>query len=609
MKHGTKPPIWLYAAILLTACFALIALSYRFRVEQKNKAAGLAIEFQAARDAAAGEKTRIEDFLSEAKRHGLFAVCLSEELFTELVQSGRLRFTGRNIVEGSPADLEQLAVGLRSRFGQESFLKSEGHIEIFVAPEELATLSVGINTEDAKAARNAGLVVIARHGNAPGAKPDYVRSMLSRSRKLGATIYLPEGDQVLGQRTLVNETALTLAKLGMSYAAPEFVKISGDATLAKKSEQRLIRLHSIQAVEADRMAPAEIRERFARAFRERNIRLLLLRPLSLASDSPTQSLLNAIDLVKNGVESEGGRASQPRPFLDPQVPAVLLVLLSLAVGVVSFWVGTSLVSSVPFRVAGAAVILGLVIASFTPIARLYLATLAAMAFPIAAYLVVLSKERVKVFNDYLSMSAISIVGGLAVAGLLSELPYMVRNEQFFAVKLAHFAPILILAVLLLKRWSLLATVGHSSVTWIAAGVSALILGGMVFMFARTGNDNPAAVSDIELRLRNVLDTILFARPRTKEFLIGNPALWLGLSCLARARVLDPSRALQGWAVLFLTIGAIGQTSMVNTFCHIHSPLDLSVSRVVMGLLLGGIIGALLWAALRSNWRPHPIVES
>jgi hypothetical protein len=121
------------------------------------------------------------------------------------------------------------------------------------------------------------------------------------------------------------------------------------------------------------------------------------------------------------------------------------------------------------------------------------------------------------------------------------------------------------------------------------------------MFLRTGNDNPAIVSDLEVRLRSLLEQILFVRPRTKEILIGHPAMIVGLALMLRAAAFtSQGRAapFAGWAILALTIGAIGQTSIVNTMCHLHTPLTVGLTRIGVGLVLGGILGGLLWAILR-----------
>jgi hypothetical protein len=49
----------------------------------------------------------------------------------------------------------------------------------------------------------------------------------------------------------------------------------------------------------------------------------------------------------------------------------------------------------------------------------------------------------------------------------------------------------------------------------------------------------------------------------------------------------------------LLIGAIGQTSIVNTLCHLHTPVEVSLIRILIGLILGGILGSAAWALL--NW--------
>jgi hypothetical protein len=57
-------------------------------------------------------------------------------------------------------------------------------------------------------------------------------------------------------------------------------------------------------------------------------------------------------------------------------------------------------------------------------------------------------------------------------------------------------------------------------------------------------------------------------------------------------------AIKGWAVLALMVGAIALTSVVNTMCHLHTPLDVGLIRIGVGFVLGGIIGGVAWAVLR-----------
>ena len=116
----------------------------------------------------------------------------------------------------------------------------------------------------------------------------------------------------------------------------------------------------------------------------------------------------------------------------------------------------------------------------------------------------------------------------------------------------------------------------------------------------TGNSNPAAVSPLELKLRNLLDRDLYVRPRTKSFLIGLPGLWIALMLLDRWRKADSAQqaAWGGWVALAIVVGMISQTDIVNTFCHIHTPVMLSIERIGVELVIGAVLGTLFWGCGR-----------
>ena len=135
------------------------------------------------------------------------------------------------------------------------------------------------------------------------------------------------------------------------------------------------------------------------------------------------------------------------------------------------------------------------------------------------------------------------------------------------------------------------------VKWGEMLIGVLILAALAIMLMRAGNDSPADVSALELKIRNLLDRFLPERPRTKEFLIGHPAFVLALGTLYRGeRRLLP--------VLGLLI-AIGQASVLNTFSHSHTPIAVSLMRVITGMAVGGIIGlATLWIYAALTFRKN-----
>ena len=114
-----------------------------------------------------------------------------------------------------------------------------------------------------------------------------------------------------------------------------------------------------------------------------------------------------------------------------------------------------------------------------------------------------------------------------------------------------------------------------------AGIVVVGLGAL--MIVRSGNDSDVSPSAFQLSLRHVLTHVLSVRPRFKEFLVGVPCLMPPPALLARHR-----RAV-GW-LLALGIG-VGIGDVIDTFSHLHTPIEISVLRVVIGLIVGGVIGA------------------
>jgi hypothetical protein len=207
---------------------------------------------------------------------------------------------------------------------------------------------------------------------------------------------------------------------------------------------------------------------------------------------------------------------------------------------------------------------------------------------------------------FLVACAITGAGSAAVVGLLADRLFLIKADVFAGIKVAELVPIVLVA--LVYGMGLRATPERSFPTavndaknrlvdlasepirfWqVAVAVAALAV--LAFLVARSGNDPGVGVSPFELKIRAILDRLLYARPRFKEFLIGHPALMLGLSFAAEGR--------RKWALPLLVVGAIGQESLLNTFCHLHTPLLVGVWRTVLGIVIGVVLGFLLYLFLR-----------
>jgi hypothetical protein len=142
------------------------------------------------------------------------------------------------------------------------------------------------------------------------------------------------------------------------------------------------------------------------------------------------------------------------------------------------------------------------------------------------------------------------------------------------------------------------------VRWSTLLLTFLVLLALGLMLVRSGNDSPASVSGFELKLRSLLDQILIVRPRSKEFLFGHPLLLISLSLFALRNSLfnESMRENVGaWAAGLLTLSVVGQVGIVNTFCHLHTPLFVSSLRVLIGILLGAAIGIVVTWVLKQTF--------
>jgi hypothetical protein len=121
------------------------------------------------------------------------------------------------------------------------------------------------------------------------------------------------------------------------------------------------------------------------------------------------------------------------------------------------------------------------------------------------------------------------------------------------------------------------------------------LGG--FYLLRSGNTG--FTLPFENDIRNILDTIFIARPRFKEFLIGNPILlsllYFVYLKINSSNVID-NRVFRIIQFLFV-FSFITFNDIIDTFLHIHSFVIYGVIRTITAALLGLIVFYILFLIL------------
>ncbi len=507
--------------------------------------------------------------------------------------------------------------------------------------DEVADIGLGLAAGKVQFIRRNGLRVVARmHGSPVLNEKSLAASVEQVARVLGQRgvswempantvvaqpetqrgIVIFDGDTIPGYRALIPDLAQQLSQLGLVYGAVEFNKQKGDAALGKTLDGQLVRVHSISREELATLVPAEAVGRFGLAVKDRNIRVLYARiPPVVGKTSRIESAMSYITAIKKEMEKGGFTVSetkQAHPFARLNLPPIALAMLFAGAGAALFlWIVSVLPAEWPRPwVTVGLVLLALgVLKSFAlafvnpDLGRMGFGITAAVAFPLLALtwayremqrLMTAGIRLWPAVRALLITTGITVLGGLLIAAMLADGRYLVKVNAFVGVKAALAAPLLLFGLLLVSDG--LARAGESVSAWwarlttnlkgffnqplylwgiIVAGIALVVVG---LMIARSGNDGGVGVSELELRIRALLDQILIARPRTKEFLLGHPLFLLGMAAAMRN--------LRPLAMILLLGGAIGQVDVLNTFCHAHTPVLLSLLRVVNGLWLGVIIG-------------------
>ncbi|MFH1378640.1 MAG: DUF5693 family protein [bacterium] len=203
---------------------------------------------------------------------------------------------------------------------------------------------------------------------------------------------------------------------------------------------------------------------------------------------------------------------------------------------------------------------------------------------------------------FFAANGITLIGGLVIGSIVSIPAYMSGLYLFRGIKISLMIP-LFCAFVWLFNLKDMARLWEKPVIWKEA-VCIIGMAGMIFLLlVRSGNYNVLTnLGGIENQARLFLEQIFSVRPRTKEFIVGQPlmlAAWWGWhQSMRSSKPLINSYLLNG----MLCIGFIGQASIINTFMHAHTPLSISILRSFHGIWLGMGAGLLLISIIKGTAR-------
>ena len=475
--------------------------------------------------------------------------------------------------------------------------------------DDWENLGVGFSRQELQEINAGGLSIIPRIRSWEGATQASLDGLLATLQDIPGVSMLTFNDEVIPGDP--GYLAQKLKPLQVPVGMFEFYNQRGLSNLAFLLEKNVVRIHCINENEMKSSNEAEALDRYKLAVRERNIRALYVRLFGM--ENPPSALeqgLSFIGRIADNLQAEG-MAIGPAKNLS-SLPYSRILLFLVGVGVLGGGILFLSFILAPHWTAllGLAGLLGWggLLYLEPMLARKGFALLAVVIFPLLAVMTLVQrKERTipQAVGALLLMSGISLVGAFLMTGLLADKSFMLKLDQFSGVKIAHLLPLLILPVYLFfkhtKQKPLLA-VGNvlkaPVLVWqVIAGV--VLLAVVAVYLVRTGNGAPELVSTVELKFRELLNSLLAVRPRTKEFMIGHPLMLL---------VLYYGYCHQKIPVLLL--GLIGQISLVNTYAHLHTPLAISFLRSFHGLWLGIILGIALLFVVRFavSWVKRRLVD-
>ena len=363
----------------------------------------------------------------------------------------------------------------------------------------------------------------------------------------------------------------------------------------------------------------EVDERYYRWVRgviDRSIRLLYLVPFQNEKVNYSENLEDTLATAARfhqTIAEKGYNIDQPLSKMSAAMPGKfdrLAVSISLLAGLLLYlgyifnWRNKTWL-----LLAGLGLLacLGANVAVNADLAKIY-ALAAAILYPALSSLLMLyywrdNQQRPiwqQIIVSLVILLGINAIGMYTIVTSLADIKYIMNVEYFRGVKVAFLVPLILFVVNYLAVFvggshlkKFLNDFLQSSPNYLILGLALIGLVGLYLYIARSGNTSGVSVSSLELRTREVLETIFIARPRFKEIIIGYPALF--------ALVYLYHKYKREAVVFILGLGIVmGSISMVNSFSHVFTAVAISAQRTLAGLIVGIVIGLITLAVIRAG---------
>lgn len=628
MKRLEKICAFILAISVIVSIYFMVQ---KIMVETNNNKVEISVPATEVHILAQATKVEPEKLLLRFKQAGLTSLAIQETTLRDMVNAGRAmilngwqlmdhqRFLGitADIVENIISDkdfnpvsyyvftkdktaFELLKEFIPKRGYEIRTFEGEG---LYVIQEVKGTggfsnIGLGFDQSWLDMAEKLGLNVDIYTGEMQPKTKEEIEFLLSNLQNRNVSVFIAQNNQLPkdpeARQTIVSYLKQNSILLGID----EFVKTDEIAKLAKDIEYKTVRVYNRPL--------HKWMDEYLLAVRDRNDRLLYLHLFLSGQDDLVSYNEEHISEITDSLKTRGivndFMFSKAESFNLINGNVVLCFIASL--GILWALIRLFILAELPERVSIIIAALGLMgmIAVSVVDFSLYrdLSGLAvAVIFPVVALYGEMKAQRSIEEKKYLSIvrtsakgfikaTLIATIGAFLLWGICADTEFLLGIEQFRGIKLLYILSYVLIIILVFKDKHGLSL--RKPIFSIGSLLLFCLLGAIFYVLInRTGNFSTIPIPKWEIYFRIWLENTLLVRPRTKEFLIGFPALILaeGLRALGMERY-------SNWFYLSAMLGLV---SMVNTFTHFHISSLISIIRSLEGVLLGMMIGVAVLGGL------------
>jgi hypothetical protein len=498
---------------------------------------------------------------------------------------------------------------LKLRFPNESVIEYSGRIiQVNIPVQSVLDVTLGFNTDLMETYASYGFNIIPEFKfstKVVEAKLDYTFSELEKNESVEAILFSENFNYGNAQQQKYLSVLIQNSNYKLLYPefndSPELVKIS------KLVTGQVARIHKIEDKETYHSFN-KLYHRYMRALTERSPDVLVFKPIfPLEEDNLYEkNIVLMTKVIRSYVKSGGKNVDYFQTVQNISISYVQKGLIGLGIFSALYLLLLKVHRLKRFNYHIWLVLFLLGVYTGVMIFDQYIVPvfglMAAVIGPVFALIyffpekdVVGVQQKYKIgylFFYLLRVFCVCVCSVLFCVALYSDPVYLQQVVSFNGVKLALVLPAVLVGVYFYcgprRVNSIYYVFRRLSYTYLTTNTMLLTVVMMMIVIIyliRSGNYMQGL--EVEHEFRAFLENVFFVRPRFKEMFVGYPALFLGFLFINR----DTSRNIL-W--IFNVLGVIALISFVNSFCHFHTPVLISLYRSMLGLILGGFFAILFY---------------